>query len=29
MGYVEGDYNFDLKDLESITMTVNGERTEC
>lgn len=25
MGYVEGDYNFDLKDLESITMTVNGK----
>lgn len=26
MGYVEGDYNFDLKDLESITMTVNGKK---
>lgn len=25
MGYVEGDYNFDLKDLESMTMTVNGK----
>ena len=25
MGYVEGDYNFDLKDLESVTMTVNGK----
>ena len=25
MGYVEGDYNFDLKDLEGITMTVNGK----
>ena len=25
MGYVEGDYNFDLKDLESVTLTVNGK----
>ncbi len=29
MGYVEGDYNFDLKDLESVTLTVNGEKLDA
>ncbi|MCU6755820.1 von Willebrand factor type A domain [uncultured Eubacterium sp.] len=29
MGYVEGDYNFDLKDLESVTLTVNGKKLDA
>lgn len=29
MGYVENDYNFDLKDLDSIKLTVGGEEQEA